>query len=143
MHMVLRLHRIGTFFLKIKMRFMAKSFWILNRVIFACDIGVGASIGKNVGFYHNGLGVVIHPRAKIGDGCSIYQNVTIGGNGKKQSDNGVPVVGDNCFIGAGSILMGPINIGTGAIIGANSVVNFDVPECSVVAGNPAKIVSKD
>ena len=71
-----------------------------------------------------------------------HQNVTIGGNGKKQSDNGVPVVGDNCFIGAGSILMGPINIGTGAIIGANSVVSFDVPDGVLVAGNPAKIISK-
>jgi len=142
MHMVIRFYRVGDFFYKKNMRFLAKIFWVINRVLFSCDIGIGACIGKNVGFYHNGLGVVVHPRAKIGEGCSVYQNVTIGGNGKEQSKNGVPVVAENVFIGAGSVLMGPIKIGENSIIGANSVINSNVPPGSVVAGNPAKIVAK-
>ena len=142
MHMVMRLYR-ACYYLHIrKMRLMAKLFWIINRVVFSCDIGVGASIGRDVGFFHNGLGVVIHPRTKIGSGCSIYQNVTIGGNGKTGVLNGVPEIGNNVFIGAGAVLIGPIKVGDGAIIGANAVVNFDVPAKAVVVGGGGKIVSK-
>jgi len=114
--------------------------WKLIRIIFACDVKYTAQIGQNVGFFHNGLGVVIHKDAVIGDGCMLYQNVTIGGNGKTGDANGAPVIGNNVFIGAGAVILGPISIGDGAKIGANSVVLHDVPEGATVVGMPAKVV---
>jgi len=114
--------------------------WKLIRIIFACDVKYTAQIGQNVGFFHNGLGVVIHKDAVIGDGCMLYQNVTIGGNGKTGDVNGAPVIGKNVFIGAGAVILGPITIGDGAKIGANSVVLHDVPEGATAVGMPAKVV---
>lgn len=114
--------------------------WKLIRIIFACDVKYTAQIGKDVGFFHNGLGVVIHQDAVIGDNCLLYQNVTIGGNGKAGAQNGAPVIGNNVFIGAGAVILGPIKIGDGAKIGANSVVLTDVPAGATAVGMPAKVV---
>lgn len=141
MHMVMKLYRACYYFHAHNQRALAKGLWMINRVLFSCDIGIGASIGNDVNFFHNGLGVVIHPRAKIGNGCSIYQNVTVGGNGKPDAFNGVPEIGDNVFIGAGAVLIGPIKIGKGAVIGANSVVNFDVPANAIVVGSLGRVIS--
>ncbi|QOL26571.1 serine acetyltransferase [Thalassotalea sp. LPB0316] len=116
--------------------------WKLIRIIFACDVKYTAKIGENVGFFHNGLGVVIHKNAEIGDGSVIYQNVTIGGNGKSGDENGAPIIGRNVFIGAGAVILGPIKVGDGAKIGANSVVLQDVPAGTTVVGIPAKVVKK-
>ena len=117
--------------------------WKLIRIIFACDVKYTADIAPNVGFFHNGLGVVIHKDAVIGENTVLYQNVTLGGNGKSENQNGAPRVGKNVFIGAGAVLLGPIEIGDGAKIGANSVVLSDVPAGATVVGAPAKIVNKN
>jgi serine O-acetyltransferase len=143
MHMVLKFHRAANFFEGKKLHFIAKSIWIIMRIIFACDMGVTAKIGKGVGFFHNGLGCVIHPRTEIGDNTKIYQNVTIGGNGRKNGENGVPVIGCDVFIGAGAVLVGPIRVGDGAVIGANTVVTRDVPAGFVIGGSPAKVLRKN
>ena len=76
----------------------------------------------------------------IGDGCMLFHNVTIGGNGKTGDVIGAPVIGKNVFIGAGAVILGPITIGDGAKIGANSVVLHDVPEGATAVGMPAKVV---
>ena len=81
------------------------------------------------------IGIVIHPKAIIGKNCSIYQNVTIGTDGK--SPENIPTIGDNVIIYANAVLFGKINVGNNAKIGAGSVVTHDVPENAVVAGNPA------
>ncbi len=112
------------------------------RIVFACDVKYTADIGENVGFFHNGLGVVIHKHAKIGAGTCLYQNVTIGGNGKSAVDNGIPVIGKNVFIGAGAVILGPVIIGDNARIGANSVVLSDVAANTTVVGSPAKPIGK-
>ncbi len=117
--------------------------WKFIRVFFACDVKFTADIGPNVGFFHNGLGVVIHKDAKIGEGSVLYQNVTIGGNGKSGDANGAPVIGKNVFIGAGAVILGPVTIGDGAKIGANSVVLQNVPAGATAVGVPAKIVSNN
>lgn len=108
----------------------------LIRIVFACEIPYWCNIGYNVILSHNGLGVVIHPGADIGNNVKILQNVTIGGrNGK-----GAPCIEDNVIIGAGACILGDITIGSNSQIGANAVVLNDIPPNSVVVGIPAKVI---
>lgn len=99
-------------------------------------IGNGAII-NGIPFLPHGLhGVYISRYAAIGVGCRIYQNVTIG-----EVDRQAPRLGDNCVIGAGAVIIGPIKIGSNVKIGAGAVVNCDVPDnCTVVAQPPRIIV---
>lgn len=105
-----------------------------------CYIPYTADIGKNCSIAYRGMSVVIHARAKIGDNCVIGTCVTIGGQ-KKQY--GVPVIGNNCYLATGCKIFGPITIGDGCFIGANTVVTRDVPSKSLVSGIPAKIIKTD
>lgn len=116
--------------------FVVKSF---NRVVFSCDISYKVDVPATTRLPHQGMGIVIHPNSIIGENCIIYQNVTIGANGKPKFGNDAPTIGDNVMIGAGAVLLGKIKIGNNAMIGANAVVVEDVPEGVMVAGVPAKI----
>ncbi len=109
------------------------------RVLYACDIPYTCEIGRNVVFQHNGLGVVVHSKAVIGEGTQIYQNVTIGG----RNGRGHPIIGKNVFIGAGACVLGGISVGDNAVIGANATVIDDVPVGAVVVGNKARIIEKE
>jgi serine O-acetyltransferase len=82
------------------------------------------------------VGVVISSDSSIGENVSILQNVTIGGNGNRIA----PRIGDNVTIHSGAVVVGDIDIGDGAVIGANSVVLSDVPPDTTVVGTPARIV---
>lgn len=106
------------------------------RVIYSCDLPYSCELGKGVLLVHNGLGVVIHPKAIIGDNTHIYQNVSIAGRNQR----GSPIIGKRVFIGAGACVLGGITIGDDAVIGANSVVIDDVPPKAVVVGIPGKVV---
>jgi len=106
------------------------------RIAYACELPCSCDIGKNCDLPHNGLGVVIHEAAVIGEGTRIYQNVTIGGRNKR----GVPVIGKNVFVGCGACILGGVKIGDGARIGANAVVITDIPENATAVGAPAKVV---
>lgn len=97
-------------------------------------------IGAGVRFHHC-LGIVIASSAQIGDCCTIFQNVTIGRGFSK--DSGSPIIGDNVIIFAGAKIIGKITVGNNSIIGANAVVTKDVPDSCIVAGVPAKIISRD
>lgn len=115
---------------------------LLLRVFFSCDIQTNTKIGKNVQLPHNGNGVVIHDKAVIGDGCVIFQHVTIGGNGKivnRITTHGAPVLEAGVAVFPGACLLGPIRIGHDSYIAANTVVTKDVPPNSLVIGNPAII----
>ena len=106
----------------------------MSRAITGIEIHPGARIGQGF-FIDHGAGVVIGETAEIGDNVTLYQGVTLGGTGF-QAGKRHPTVEDNVTIGSGAKLLGPINVGHGAKIGANSVVVEDVPASSTVVGNP-------
>ena len=121
---------------------IAKTLSIVNRILFSCDISPRVYISKTVGLRHQGLGVVIHPNAEIGENVVIRQNVSIGTNAKPGQGGFAPKIGNNVMIGAGACVLGNITIGNNATIGANAVVLNDVPDNSIAVGIPAKIIKK-
>ncbi len=106
----------------------------LARSITGIEIHPAAKIGQGF-FIDHGMGVVIGETAEIGDNVTLYQGVTLGGTGF-QTGKRHPTVEDNVTIGSGAKLLGPITVGHGSKIGANSVVIHDVPANSTVVGNP-------
>jgi len=101
-------------------------------------IGPGAIIDAVPSLPHGIHGVYISRYAHIGSGCRIYQNVTIGEVGGK-----APIVGDNCLIGAGAILVGAIKVGNNVKIGAGAVVSADVPDNCTVVTMPPRFIIKE
>lgn len=98
-------------------------------------------IGKGLNLVHFGR-VIVAPNAIIGNNCNIFTGVTIGSTtrGKKK---GVPIIGNNVWIGPNVAIVGGIKIGNNVLIAANSYVNFDVPSNSIVIGNPGKIIPSE
>ena len=101
------------------------------------EIHPGATIGKGLVIDH-GMGVVIGETTEIGDNCTIYQGVTLGGTGKDIGKRH-PTLGDNVLVGAGAKVLGPIVIDSNSKIAANAVVLKDIPENSTAVGIPARI----
>lgn len=111
-------------------------------MIFSCDIPPQVFISKTTGLRHQGLGVVIHPNAKIGENNVIRQHVSIGTNAKPGEGGLAPQIGNNVMIGAGACILGNISIGNNVIIGANAVVLKDIPDNCVAVGVPAQVIRK-
>ena len=109
-----------------------------SRVITGVEIHPAAKIGKDF-FIDHGSGVVIGETAMVGDCVTIYQGVTLGGTGFQRGKRH-PTIEDNVTIGSGAKLLGPVTVGHGAKVGANTVVVADVPPNSTVVGNPGHIV---
>jgi serine O-acetyltransferase len=103
-------------------------------------IPYSAEIGHSFYIGHFG-GIIVNANAVIGDNCNISQGVTIGVSGKGVQ-RGIPIIGNNVYIGAGAIVAGKISIGDDVIIGANSLVIRDVASGTTVVGVPAKVVSE-
>jgi serine O-acetyltransferase len=106
----------------------------LSRSLTGIEIHPAAVIGCGL-FIDHGMGVVIGETAEIGDNVTLYQGVTLGGTGFATGKRH-PTIQDNVTIGSGAKLLGPIVVGHGSKIGANSVVIHDVPPNSTVVGNP-------
>ena len=106
----------------------------LARSVTGIEIHPAAKIGHGF-FIDHGMGVVIGETAEIGDDVTLYQGVTLGGTGFRTGKRH-PTVQDNVTIGSGAKLLGPITVGHGSKIGANTVVIHDVPPNSTVVGNP-------
>jgi len=110
----------------------------LGRWLTGIEIHPGATIGKRV-FIDHGMGVVIGETAEIGDDCTLYHGVTLGGTtwnkGKRH-----PTLGTGVVVGTGAKILGPIRIGDGAKVGSNAVVVKDVPDEATVVGVPGRIV---
>ncbi len=105
------------------------------------EIHPGAKIGKGL-FIDHGAGVIIGETAEVGDNCTFYQGVTLGGNGK-ESGKRHPTIGNNVMISAGAKVLGSFTIGDNCKIGAGSVVLKPVPPNSTVVGVPGRIVKRD
>lgn len=106
----------------------------LTRAVTGVEIHPAAEIGRRF-FIDHGSGVVIGETARIGDCVTLYQGVTLGGTGFQRGKRH-PTLGDNVTVGSGAKLLGPIAVGDGAKIGANTVVVEDVPPGATVVGNP-------
>ncbi len=109
------------------------------KFITGIEIHPGATIGRGLVIDH-GAGVVIGETAEIGDNCTIYQGVTLGGTGKNVGKRH-PTLGNNVMIGAGAKVLGPLTIGDNAKIAAGAVALHDVPADSTAVGIPARVVS--
>ena len=105
-----------------------------SRAVTGVEIHPAARIGSDF-FIDHGAGVVIGETAEIGDRVTLYQGVTLGGTGFARGKRH-PTVGDDVTIGSGAKLLGPVEVGHGAKVGANTVVISDVPPNSTVVGNP-------
>ncbi len=113
----------------------------LSRAVTGIEIHPAARIGRDF-FIDHGSGVVIGETAEIGDRVTLYQGVTLGGTGFQRGKRH-PTLGDNVTVGSGAKLLGPIEVGHGAKVGANTVVVEDVPPNSTVVGNPGHTVKVD
>lgn len=120
--------------------FSANVLYRISFLTFGSSIPPSTNLGENVNFGHP-MGIVIHQDSTIGDGTIIYQNVTIGR--KDTSNQGAPVIGKNCIIGAGAAIIGEIVIGDNVKVGANAVVNKNIPDNCTVVGNPGRIIRKE
>jgi len=112
-----------------------------NRAFTQIEIHPGATIGEGL-FIDHGSGVVIGETTEIGDNVTLYQGVTLGGTGKETGKRH-PTLGDNVVVGAGAKVLGSIEVGNDAKIGAGSVVVQNVPPSSTVVGNPGRPVMVD
>src|SRR5215831_1717354 len=113
----------------------------VGRVLTGIEIHPGAHIGKRV-FIDHGMGVVIGETAEIGDDCTLYHGVTLGGTSWNKGKRH-PTLGNGVVIGAGAKILGPILVGEGAKIGSNAVVVKEVPAGATAIGIPARIVTGD
>jgi serine O-acetyltransferase len=127
-------HRIAHALHAAGVPFLPRALSMLARAVTGIEIHPAARIGHGF-FIDHGSGVVIGETAEIGDDVTLYQGVTLGGTGFATGKRH-PTVQDNVTVGSGAKLLGPITIGHGAKIGANSVVIHDVPPNSTVVGNP-------
>ena len=118
--------------------FAARAISQVARFITGIEIHPGATIGKGLVIDH-GMGVVIGETTEIGDNCTLYQGVTLGGTGKDVGKRH-PTLGNNVLVGAGAKVLGPFKIEDNSKIAANAVVLKEVPENSTAVGIPAKVV---
>ncbi len=112
----------------------------LSRWFTGIEIHPGAKIGNGV-FFDHAMGVVVGETAEIGDGCTIYQGVTLGGTSLYKGQKRHPTLGRNVVVGGGAKVLGGFTVGDGARIGSNAVVIKPVPAGATAVGIPARIVA--
>lgn len=136
-----RAHRRANWLYRHGFYFLARLWSQNSRRRTGIEIHPGATIGKGL-FIDHGSGVVIGETAIIGDYCTIYQGVTLGGTGKDKGKRH-PTLGNNVMVGAGAKILGPFTVGDGAKVAAGAVVLEEVPPNCTAVGVPARIARRD
>lgn len=133
-------YRVSHFLNNINLKFIARLISQVARFLTGIEIHPGAKIGKRL-FIDHGMGIVIGETTTIGNNCTIYHGVTLGGTGKDKFKRH-PDLGNNVIIGCGAKVLGPIKIGNNVKIGANAVVLKSIQDNLTVVGIPGKIIKK-
>jgi len=134
-----QIHRLAHALYQRRLRLLARLVSHVGRALTGIEIHPGARIGEGL-FIDHGMGVVIGETAEIGDNCTLYQGVTLGGTSTKRVKRH-PTLGNNVTVGAGARLIGAITVGDNVRIGAGSVVLTNVPPNATVVGVPGHIVA--
>jgi len=133
-------HRLAHKLWKANWKWLARTLSTFARWLTGIEIHPGAKIGRRF-FIDHGMGVVIGETAEIGDDCTLYHGVTLGGTSWKEGKRH-PTLKNDVVIGAGAKVLGPITLEKGARVGSNAVVVKDVPEDTTMIGIPARQVSR-
>jgi len=133
-----QMHRLSHWLWRHGLRWLARWLSTLARWLTGIEIHPAARIGRRF-FIDHGMGVVIGETAEIGDDCTLYHGVTLGGTTWRKGKRH-PTLGNNVVVGAGAKVLGPITVGDGARIGSNAVVLKDVPPGATVVGVPGRVV---
>jgi serine O-acetyltransferase len=141
LHAIL-LHRLSHGLWLRDLRWLARWISQFGRWLTGVEIHPGAKIGENV-FIDHGMGIVIGETAEVGDGCTIYQGVTLGGTSLTKGAKRHPTLGRNVVVGAGAKVLGGFTVGDNAAIGSNAVVTKPVPEGATAVGIPARIIQAE
>src|ERR1035437_7441414 len=136
----LLVHRLAHWLWGARLRWLARLVSHLGRFLTGIEIHPGAHIGRRF-FIDHGMGVVIGETAEVGDDCTLYHGVTLGGTSWSKGKRH-PTLGNGVVLGAGAKILGPITIGDGARVGSNAVVVKSVPPGATAIGIPAHIVEK-
>jgi serine O-acetyltransferase len=134
------LHRVAHACWRAKRRWLARYISQVARFLTGIEIHPGATLGRRV-FIDHGMGVVIGETAEVGDDCTIYQGVTLGGTSLTRGAKRHPTLGPGVIVGAGAKVLGGFTVGAQAKIGSNAVVVKPVPAGATAVGNPARIVA--
>lgn len=134
-------HRLSHSLWNLRLKWLARLSAHLARWLTGIEIHPGATIGRRV-FIDHGMGVVVGETAVIGDDCTLYHGVTLGGT-SWQKGKRHPTLEQGVIIGAGAKVLGPITLGAGAKVGSNAVVVKDVPPGATAVGIPARILGAD
>ena len=135
------IHKLARWFWLRGFRWLGRFTSHTGRFLTGIEIHPGAKIGSCV-FIDHGMGVVIGETAEVGDGCTIYQGVTLGGTSLYRGEKRHPTLGAGVVVGAGAKVLGGFTVGDGAKIGSNAVVVKEVPEGATVVGIPGRIVEE-
>src|SRR5438552_992531 len=138
----LYIHKLARWFWIHGLRWLGRFTSQLGRWLTGIEIHPGAQIGRCV-FIDHGMGVVIGETAEVGNGCTIYQGVTLGGTSLYKGAKRHPTLGRNVVVGAGAQVLGGFVVGDGAKIGSNAVVVKPVPAGATAVGNPARVIQAD
>jgi serine O-acetyltransferase len=133
------IHKLARWFWLHRLSWLGRFTSHLGRWLTGIEIHPGARIGSCV-FIDHGMGVVIGETAEVGDGCTIYQGVTLGGTSLYRGEKRHPTLGEGVVVGAGAKILGGFVVGPGARIGSNAVVVKAVPAGATIVGIPGKIV---
>ena len=136
------LHRISHFFWKLDLKWLARFLSMFSRLLTGIEIHPGAKIGRRV-FLDHGLGIVIGETTEIGDDCTIYQGVTLGGTSLYKGVKRHPTLGKGVVVSAGAKVLGGFTVGDGARIGSNAVVLKEIPAGATAVGIPARVLHPD